>query len=117
MSNLYNSSYADGDGSTAILYLVTSNLKLTHKQITTIYRKRWKIEKFHKSLKQNVSLCKSLTKTVDSQANHFFTALWGYVKLEVLKLTSKLNHFALKSKLYIKALQQSFLEWQSLKSF
>jgi hypothetical protein len=29
--------------------------------------------------------------------------LWGYVKLEVLKLNSKLNHFALKSKLYIKA--------------
>jgi len=78
---------------------------------------RWKIEELHKSLKQNVSLCKSPTKTVDSQANHFFAALWGYVELEVLKLTSKLNHFVLKSKLYIKALQQSSLEWQSLKSF
>ncbi len=109
--------FVNEDGSTAILYLVTSNLKLTHARITTIYRKRWKIEEFHKSLKQNVSLCKSPTKTVDSQANHFFAALWGYVKLEVLKLTSKLNHFALKSKLYIKALQQSFLEWQSLKPF
>ena len=50
-------------------------------------------------------------------ANHFFAALWGYVKLEVLKLNSKLNHFALKSKLYIKALQQSYLEWKSLKPF
>ena len=72
---------------------------------------------YYKSLKQNVSLCKSPTKTVDSQANNFFAALWGYVKLEVLKLTSKLNHFALKFKLYIKALQQAFLEWQSLKPF
>ena len=51
------------------------------------------------------------------KTNHFFAALWGYVKLEVLKLNSKLNHCALKSKLYIKALQQSYLEWQSLKSF
>lgn len=109
--------FVNEDGSSAILYLVTSNLKLTHVQITTIYRKRWKIEEFHKSLKQNVSLCKSPTKTVDSQSNHFFAALWGYVKLEVLKFTSKLNHFAIKSKLYVKALQHSFTEWLSMKPF
>jgi hypothetical protein len=71
----------------------------------------------HKSLKQNVSLCKSPTKTVDSQSNHFFAALWGYVKLEVLKFTSKLNHFAIKSKLYVKALQHSFTEWLPMKPF
>lgn len=109
--------FVNEDDSIGVLYLVTSDLKITYKQITTIYRKRWKVEEYHKSLKQNVSLCKSPTKTVDSQANHFFAALWGYVKLEVLKLNSKLNHFALKSKLYIKALQQSHLEWQSLKPF
>jgi hypothetical protein len=72
---------------------------------------------FDRKLLQNVSLCKSTTKTVAIQANHFFAALWGYVKLEIIKLNSKLNHLALKSKLYIKALQQSHLEWQSLKSF
>ena len=109
--------FVNEDDSIGVLYLVTSDLKITYKQITTIYRKRWKVEEYHKSLKQNVSLSKSPTRTVDSQANHFFAALWGYVKLEVLKLNSKLNHFALKSKLYIKALQQSYLEWQSLKPF
>jgi hypothetical protein len=109
--------FVNEDDSIGVLYLVTSDLKITYKQITTIYRKRWKVEEYHKSLKQNVSLSKSPTKTVDSQANHFFASLWGYVKLEVLKLNSKLNHFALKSKLYIKALQQSYSEWQSLKPF
>jgi hypothetical protein len=109
--------FVNDDDSIGVLYLVTSDLKITYKQITTIYRKRWKVEEYHKSLKQNVSLSKSPTKTVDSQANHFFAALWRYVKLEVLKLNSKLNHFALKSKLYIKALQQSYLEWQSLRPF
>lgn len=109
--------FVNEDDSIGVLYLVTSDLKITYKQITTIYRKRWKVEEYHKSLKQNVSLSKSPTKTVDSQANHFFACLWGYVKLEVLKLNSKLNHFALKSKLYIRALQQSYLEWQSLKPF
>ena len=109
--------FVNEDDSIGVLYLVTSDLTITYKQITAIYRKRWKVEEYHKSLKQNVSLSKSPTRTVDSQANHFFAALWGYVKLEVLKLDSKLNHFALKSKLYIKALQQSYLEWQSLKPF
>ena len=109
--------FVNEDDSIGVLYLVTSDLKITYKQITTIYRKRWKVEEYHKSLKQNVSLSKSPTKTLDSQANHFFASLWGYVKLEVLKLNSKLNHFALKSKLYIKALQHAYLEWQSLKPF
>jgi Transposase DDE domain len=109
--------FANEYDSIGVLYLVNSDLKITYKQITTIYRKRWKVEKYQKSLKQNVSLSKSPTKTVDSQANHFFASLWEYVKLEVLKLNPKLNHFALKSKLYIKALQQSYSEWQSLRPF
>lgn len=109
--------FVNEDDSIGVLYLVTSHLTITYKQITTIYRKRWKVEEYHKSLKQNVSLSKSPTRTIDSQSNHFFASLWGYVKLEVLKLNSKLNHFALKSKLYIRALQQSYLEWQSLKPF
>jgi len=38
---------------------------------------------------------------VITQANHFFAALYGYIKLELLKGTTKLNHFALKAKLYL----------------
>lgn len=39
-----------------------------------------------------------------TQTNHFFPALCGYIKLERLKIKTKQNHFALKLKLYIKAL-------------
>jgi hypothetical protein len=107
--------FTNEDGSTGILYLVTSDTSLTYERITTIYQTRWKVEEYHKSLKQNVSLSKSPTQTINSQTNHFFAALWGYIKLEVLKLQSKQNHFALKSKLYIQALKQAFAAWQSLK--
>ena len=107
--------FTNEDGSTGILYLVTSDRSLTYERITTTYQKRWKVEEYHKSLKQNVSLSKSPTQTINSQTNHFFAALWGYIKLEVLKLQSKQNHFALKSKLYIQALKQAFAAWQSLK--
>ncbi len=107
--------FINEDGSIGILYLVTSDTSLTYERITAIYQKRWKVEEYHKSLKQNVSLSKSPTQTINSQTNHFFAALWGYIKLEMLKLQSKQNHFALKSKLYIHALRQSFAMWQSLK--
>lgn len=107
--------FTNEDGSTGILYLVTSDTSLTYERITTIYQKRWKVEEYHKSLKQNVSLSKSPTQTINTQTNHFFAALWGYIKLEVLKLQSQQNHFALKSKLYIQALKQAFAAWQSLK--
>jgi hypothetical protein len=66
------------------------------------------IEGYHKSLKQNVSLAKSPTQTVTTQTNHFFAALCGFIKLERLKGKTKLNHFALKAKLYLTALHSAF---------
>jgi hypothetical protein len=64
--------FTNGDGSVGILYLVTSDLELTYDGITTIYGKRWNVEPYHKSLKQNASLSLSPTKTVTTQSNHFF---------------------------------------------
>jgi hypothetical protein len=100
--------FANEDGSTGILYLVTSETTLSYHYITTAYRKRWPVECYHKSLKQNVSLEKSPTQTETTQTNHFFAALCGFIKLERLKVDTKLNHFALKSKLYLNALHSAF---------
>jgi len=63
------------------------------------------LEPYHKLLKQNASLEKSPTQKVTTQSNHFFAALCGYIKLELLKVATKINHFALKSKLYFQATQ------------
>ncbi len=100
--------FANEDGSTGIQYLVSSDTTLTFDQITTIYRQRWNVEPYHKSLKQNASLEKSPTQTVTSQANHLFAALCAFIKLEWLRKTTKLNHFALKSKLYVAALHSAY---------
>ena len=100
--------FVNDDESTGVQYLITSDLTLSGDQIITLYRKRWNVEPYHKSLKQNASLEKSPTQTVTTQTNHFFAALCGYIKLELLKVSTKLNHFALKSKLYLNALQVSF---------
>ena len=100
--------FTNEDGSTGILYLVSSDPTLSYDKLTTSYQKRWQVECYHQSLKQNVSLAKSPTQTERTQTNHFFAALCGYVKLEMLKADVKLNHFALKQKLYIKALHSAF---------
>jgi len=100
--------FTNEDGSQGILYLVSSETTLSFADLTTSYQRRWHVECYHKSLKQNVSLEKSPTHTERTQTNHFFAALCGFIKLEMLKVESKMNHFALNSKLYIKALHSAF---------
>jgi hypothetical protein len=100
--------FVNEDDSIGILYLVSSDTTLSYEALTAIYQKRWNVEPYHKSLKQNASLEKSPTQTVASQTNHFFAALCAFIKLEMLKSTTKLNHFALKTKLYVNALQVAF---------
>jgi len=108
--------FVNEDGSSGVVYLVTSDSSLTYGDITALYRKRWNVEPYHKSLKQNASLEQSPTHTVTTQTNHFFAALDGYIKLERLKGTTKLNHFALKAKLYAQALRSAFDTLQTLQA-
>jgi len=102
--------FTNEDGSSGVLYLITSDLTLDFDRLTTIYQIRWKVEEYHRSLKQNAALAQSPTRTVTTQTNHFFAALYAFVKLEMLKQQTKLNHYALKTKLYLAALQAAFLE-------
>ena len=100
--------------STGILYLACSNLDLTATDINTIYQKRWKVEEFHKSLKSNLALAKSPTGISHTQKNHIFACFFAFVKLERLRVKTKLNHFALKAKLYFNAIRASFSHLQKL---
>jgi hypothetical protein len=100
--------FTNEDGSSGMRYLVSSDTTLTFGDLTTTYHKRWTVECYHESLKQNVSLAKSPTQTVTTQTHHFFAALCGFIKLERLKMRTDLNHFTLKSKLYLNALHSAF---------
>jgi len=106
--------FTNKDGSTGVLYLASSDLLLDYGRLTTLYQKRWNVEVFHKSVKSNAGLARSPTHTVRTQSNHFFASIYAFFKLELLKLKHQANHFALRSKLYIKALQASFAELQRL---
>ena len=107
--------FKNEDGSTGTLYLVTNDLESSADRIYEIYQKRWRIEEYHKSIKQNASLEKSPTKVVRSQKNHIFASIIAYCKLEFLKIKTSLNHFALKYKLIVKANQMAFQELKNLR--
>ncbi|NOZ53573.1 MAG: transposase, partial [Gammaproteobacteria bacterium] len=107
--------FTNKDESTGTLYLITNDLEATATTLETIYKKRWKVEVFHKNIKSNTALAKSPTKVVRTQKNHIFMSLYATARLETLSITQKLNTFALKSKLYIKAIQTAFEELQALK--
>jgi len=73
------------------------------------------VEEYHKSIKSNLGIAKSPTRTTVTQNNHFFASICAYFKLELMSTRISTNHFALKSKLYVRALMASFKELQSLK--
>ena len=107
--------FTNKDGSQGTLYLVCSDLNLNSEHIQTIYQKRWKVEEVHKSVKSNASFAKSPTRVWRTQTNHFFAAIYAFVKLERMRMKHKLNHFALKARLYINANKAAFSELQNLK--
>ena len=102
--------FTNKDGSTGLRYLVTDDLTLNYDQIIRLYQRRWSIEVYHESLKQNASLEKSPTRTETTQRNHFFASICAYIKLESLKIKTGMNHFALKSKIYLAALKTAYQE-------
>ena len=76
----------------------------------------WRVEEYHKLIKQNASLAKSPTKVSRSQRNHIFASIIAYCKLEFLRTKTALNHFALKYKLIVRANQAAYQELENLRT-
>jgi len=108
--------FTNKNGSIGLQNLVCSDLTLDGDSVSTIYKKRWKVEEFFKSLKHNVDFAKSPTKTIRTQTNHIFLSILAFFKLECLKIKHKLNHFAMRAKLLLKANQIAYQELLLLKS-
>jgi hypothetical protein len=56
--------FTNKDEGTGLLNLVCSDLKCDGEKTTSLYKKRWKVEVFHKSLKSNAALPRSPTRRV-----------------------------------------------------
>jgi hypothetical protein len=108
--------FKNRDGSAGTLYLAGSGLDGEGETIKAIYRKRWKVETYHKTLKGNAALAKPPGKTVRTQSNHCFMAICSACRLEWTSVTHQMNHFALRTRIYLKAIRHAFDELQLLKA-
>ena len=107
--------FTNKDETTGYRFPVTNDWSLTDDQLTRIYKKRRSVEQYHKRLKQNVSVAKSPTRTIKPQSNHVYASMMGYIKLDKLKRANRMNHFAMKTKIYSQALKVAFKELAILK--
>ena len=106
--------FKNGDGSTGTLYLATSDLNLDYTNLTTIYEKRWKVEEFFRSIKNNAAFAKAPTKTVKTQQAHFTASMIAFMKLERLKIRNNKNHYAMKSQIWLAATKTAWKELDKL---
>jgi len=107
------------DGSAGELLLLTTDTTMSYQQILTTYQKWWgrfagAIEDYHKSLKNNASLQNSPARNIPNQSMHLMASVCAFVKLESIKIGESTNQFALKGRLYIKAIQAALAELRLL---
>ena len=107
--------FKNKDKSTSILYLVASDLTASYSCMTIAYQRRWAVETYHRSLKNNTSVCASPTKTIKTQCNHIYASVMAFVKLEVISIKKAVSQYALKSQLYLKGIQTVFDELNTIK--
>lgn len=98
-----------------VLYLVSNDLTLDAPSFKAIYSIRWKVECFFKSIKSNLGYAKSPAHTFRTQNNHIVLTMAAFIKLEIVKLKTDMNHFAFKAKLKAVALHAAWKFWQNIK--
>jgi hypothetical protein len=100
--------YKNKDGSCGILYLCSSDTTLDYGRMDDLYQKRWKIEVYHKALKQQCALSMSPAHTIRTQTSHIFCSLCAFVKLELMHKMTAVSYEKLKHKLYTAAFRSAF---------
>ena len=71
------------------LVFVTNNFELSYKTICALYKARWKVELFFKTLKQNLRVKKFLGTTVNAVKTQILVALIAYLLVQILRFTAK----------------------------
>lgn len=81
-------SYRDPDTGKWLAFL-TNNFDLSYKTICALYKARWKVELFFKTLKQNLRIKKFLGTSVNAVKSQILVALIAYLLVQILKFSLK----------------------------
>lgn len=81
-------SYRDPDTGKWLVFL-TNNFDLSYKTICALYKARWKVELFFKTLKQNLRIKKFLGTSVNAVKSQILVALIAYLLVQILRFIAK----------------------------
>lgn len=83
-------SFRDPDTGKWLVFL-TNNFDLSYKTICALYKARWKVELFFKTLKQNLKIKKFLGTSVNAVKSQILVALIAYLLVQILRFMAKAN--------------------------
>jgi hypothetical protein len=90
-----------------VRYLVTNDGTMSGDRLKALYKKRWSVEVYHESIKQNTLIVSLPAYRVRNHSSIYSRRYRGYVKLEVVRLNHGYNHFAIKPQIYLASLKQA----------
>jgi len=81
-----------------VTYLATDDLGLNdYEELTGHFKNRWKIEEFHRGLKQTTGIEKCYSTLATSQETHIFAAFTAFIKLEIRHITEQVTWYEQKA--------------------
>lgn len=96
-----------------IEYLATNDLNMTLMDIRKVAAHRWKIEEYHRGLKQTVGIEYCQARNQRSQRTHIFCSLLAFVTLEVKRLKTGVTWYQSKRDI-IQSAMRYYLEKPSI---
>lgn len=86
------------DTTGGVTYLATNDLTLAnYDNFTAHFNHRWKIEEFHRGIKQTTGIEKCYSIQASSQKNHIFSAFTAFIKLETKRLKEHISWYEQKA--------------------
>lgn len=91
-------------------YLATNKLDMTPTDIKTVAAQRWKIEEYHRGLKQTTGIEKCQARNQRSQRNHIFCSIISFVALELQRMKTDISWYQAKQQIIQNAMRQYILK-------
>lgn len=91
-------------------YLATNKLDMALVDIKTVAAQRWKIEEYHRGLKQTTGIEKCQARTQRSQRNHIFCSIVSFVALETQRINKNISWYQAKQGIIQYAMRQYLLK-------
>lgn len=74
-------------------YLATNNLTLSANDMEKVYAERWKIEEYHRGLKQTTGIEECQARTARIQRTHIFCSILAFTALEAKRLDDNVSWY------------------------